>query len=78
MKNLRHKAREAALRSLYLWEVGRTDPARALETFFTEHAPDAPDALQRDLFQPLLNSFLLRRVILALGFRKSPPLLSAP
>ena len=46
MKGLRHQAREAALRSLYLWEVGRTEPARALDTFFAEHEPDAPEAVR--------------------------------
>src|SRR5262245_54522669 len=46
MTSPRHQAREAALRSLYLWEVGRTDPARALDTFFDEHQPDAPDAVR--------------------------------
>ena len=42
MKNPRRKAREAALRALYLWEIGRTDPHNAVETFFTAHMPDAP------------------------------------
>ena len=46
MKRLRHQAREAALQSLYLWEVGRTEPAQAVETFFAEHVPDASDALR--------------------------------
>jgi N utilization substance protein B len=46
MKNLRHQAREAALRSLYLWEVGRTDPSSAVETFFSEHMVDAPDSVR--------------------------------
>lgn len=46
MKGQRHQAREAALRSLYLWEVGRTEPARALDTFFAEHEPDAPEAVR--------------------------------
>ena len=32
--------------ALYLWEVGRTDPAQALETFFAEHAPDAPEPVR--------------------------------
>ena len=42
----RHQAREAALRSLYLWEVGRTDPARAVDTFFEQHQPDAADEVR--------------------------------
>ena len=42
MSTPRHQAREAALRSLYFWEVGQTDPARALETYFEVHQPDAP------------------------------------
>ena len=46
MINPRHKAREAALRSLYLWEVGRTTPDAAIETFFAEHMPDATDSIR--------------------------------
>jgi N utilization substance protein B len=46
MKSPRHHAREAALQALYLWEVGRTDPASAIDTYFTEHMPDAPDAVR--------------------------------
>ena len=46
MKRARHRSREAALRSLYLWEMGRTDPARAVDTFFDEHMPDAPAAVR--------------------------------
>lgn len=41
MSSSRHQAREAALGALYLWEMGRTEPGQALETFFAEHAPDA-------------------------------------
>lgn len=47
MKSPRHQAREAALQALYLWEVGRTDPASAIDTYFTEHKPDASDAVQQ-------------------------------
>ena len=46
MKTPRHQAREAALQALYLWEVGKTDPASAIETYFTEHKDDAPDAVR--------------------------------
>ena len=46
MKTPRHQAREAALQALYLWEVGKTDPASAIETYFTEHKADAPDAVR--------------------------------
>ena len=46
MKSPRHQAREAALQALYLWEVGKTDPASAIDTFFTEHKSDAPDAVR--------------------------------
>jgi N utilization substance protein B len=42
----RHQAREAALRSLYFWEIGQTDPARALETYFEVHQPDASEAVR--------------------------------
>jgi len=46
MSSPRHRAREAALQALYLWEVGRTDPAVALDTYFHEHAPDASASLR--------------------------------
>lgn len=46
MSSPRHQAREAALRALYLWDVGRTAPGEALETFFTEHQPDAPESVR--------------------------------
>jgi N utilization substance protein B len=46
MSTPRHQAREAALGALYLWEMGRTNPVEALDTFFTEHAPDAPDTVR--------------------------------
>lgn len=46
MSSPRHRAREAALRALYLWEVGRTDPARAVDTYFEAHQPDADDAVR--------------------------------
>ena len=46
MSSPRHQAREAALRALYLWEIGQTDPARALETYFEVHQPDASDAVR--------------------------------
>ena len=43
MSTPRHRAREAALQSLYFWEVGQTDAARALETYFEVHQPDASE-----------------------------------
>lgn len=46
MKTPRHRAREAALQALYLWELGRTEPVEALDTFFDEHLPDAPNAVR--------------------------------
>lgn len=46
MSSPRHRAREAALQALYLWEVGRTEPAQAVETFFAEHGADAADAVR--------------------------------
>ena len=39
----RHRAREAALQILYLWEVGRATPDQAITSFFAEHQPDAPE-----------------------------------
>ena len=52
MSSPRRQAREAALRALYFWEVGQTEPDRALETYFEVHQPDASDAVRafaRDL-----------------------------
>ena len=46
MSTPRHQAREAALRSLYFWEIGQTDPAQALDTYFEVHQPDAPDVVR--------------------------------
>jgi transcription antitermination protein NusB len=43
---VRRKAREAALQILYLWEVGRNEPVDAIDTFFLEHQPEAPEALR--------------------------------
>ena len=43
-KDRRHRAREAALQILYQWEIGRTDVARAAETFFALQWPDADPA----------------------------------
>jgi N utilization substance protein B len=42
----RHRAREAALQILYFWEVGRTDPEAAAETFFEQHEPDAEEPVR--------------------------------
>jgi len=36
----RHRAREAALQILYLWQVGKTDIDRAAETFFGWQWPE--------------------------------------
>jgi len=46
MSSPRHQAREAALRALYLWEVGRTQPLEALDTYFAEHQPDATETVR--------------------------------
>jgi N utilization substance protein B len=37
----RRQAREAALRILSLWEIGRVAPATAIETYFAVHDPNA-------------------------------------
>ena len=42
----RHRAREAALQTLYFWEVGRATPDDAIAAFFAEHQPDAPEAVR--------------------------------
>lgn len=46
MSGPRRQAREAALQILYLWEVGRTDPASAIEAYFGAHAPDAAESVR--------------------------------
>jgi N utilization substance protein B len=53
MSSARHQARVAALRSLYLWEMGRMGPQDAVDTFFAEHGMDAPQAV-RDFAQRLV------------------------
>ncbi len=40
-KDIRHRAREAALQILYQWEVGGRDVGQAAETFFSLQWPDA-------------------------------------
>lgn len=39
----RHRAREAALQALYLWEIGGVTTAEALDVYFHEHAADVRD-----------------------------------
>jgi N utilization substance protein B len=42
-RDLRHRAREAALQILYQWEIGQTDVPRATDTFFSlQWAHDTP------------------------------------
>ena len=43
-KDLRRRAREAALQILYQWDIGRGDVHRAAETFFEHQWPDAQPA----------------------------------
>ena len=50
----RHQARSSALRILYFWEVGRIDPAQAIEAFFSEHEPEA-DQTVRDFAAELVQ-----------------------
>lgn len=48
-KDLRHRAREAALQILYQTEVGRTEVTEAVSTYFTRQWPDdtpPPDTLR--------------------------------
>ena len=39
-KDLRHRAREAALQILYQWEIAQSEVPRAIDTFFTLQWPD--------------------------------------
>jgi N utilization substance protein B len=43
MKRQRHRARTAALRILYFWEVSGAEPEEAVDAYFETHEPDAPD-----------------------------------
>jgi N utilization substance protein B len=43
-RELRHRAREAALQILYQWEIGGADIDRAVDTFFRLQWPDAEPA----------------------------------
>lgn len=42
----RHRAREAALQALYLWEIGGVTPQQAIGVYFREHAPDAEESVR--------------------------------
>lgn len=42
----RQRARESALRILYFWEVGATEPAPAIDAYFTEHDPTASEEVR--------------------------------
>jgi N utilization substance protein B len=48
-RDLRHRAREAALQILYHWEIARTDVTSAADTYFTLQWPnsDPPDPVLR-------------------------------
>jgi N utilization substance protein B len=48
-KDLRRRAREAALQILYQWEIGRTDVERAVDTFFALQWPDELRVFASDL-----------------------------
>lgn len=54
MTGARRRAREAALRILYFWEVGQAQPDTALDTYFAEHQPDA-EASVRDYADRLVQ-----------------------
>ena len=45
MSGSRRRAREAALRILYFWEIGSVEPGEAADVYFREHAPDAAAAV---------------------------------
>jgi N utilization substance protein B len=42
----RRQAREAALQILYFWEVGRAQAVSAVDAYFAEHQPDAPEIVK--------------------------------
>ena len=59
----RHRAREAALQILYLWEVGRTDVAQAAETYFGSHWSDAaPPSEEQRRFATALAGDTIERL----------------
>jgi transcription antitermination protein NusB len=62
-KDLRRRAREAALQILYQWEIGRTDVEQAVETFFALQWPDAqPPPEELRLFASDLARDTVRRL----------------
>jgi N utilization substance protein B len=44
-KSRRH-AREAALKTLYMWEVGQNTPQQAIGAYFREHDPKADEGVK--------------------------------
>ena len=61
-KDLRHRAREAALQILYQWEIGRGDVDRAIDTFFERQWPgaDPPPAALRTFASTLARDTVNR------------------
>jgi transcription antitermination protein NusB len=59
----RHRAREAALQILYLWEVGRTDVTRAADTYFGSQWSDAaPPSEEQRRFATILAADTVERL----------------
>lgn len=59
---MKHRAREAALQILYLWDVGHADVATAAETLFAQQWPDgeSPPPDLRAFATGLANETVLR------------------
>ena len=59
----RHRAREAALQILYLWEVGRTDVPQAADTYFGSQWSDAaPPSEEQRRFATALAADTVERL----------------
>lgn len=61
-KDVRRRAREAALQILYQWEIGKRDVDHAAETFFTRQWPDVtgPDEDLRTFASALAHDTVAR------------------
>ena len=59
----RHRAREAALQILYLWEVGRTDVTQAADTYFmSQWYGEAPPSEEQRRFATVLAADTVARL----------------
>jgi N utilization substance protein B len=63
-QDVRHRAREAALQILYLWDVGHSDVALAAETLFVQQWPEGePPSEELRAFATNLARETVRRLL---------------